>query len=80
MLESNKGACAIEGSFEKKGGDINKVTLFRGACWQEVDRCRGLFFRGFDRIKCIFVCDVARIAVFLYLSNICTDYLIFDIE
>lgn len=37
----------------KKGGDINKVTLFRAACWQ--DRCRGLFFEDFGRIKYSFV-------------------------
>lgn len=39
----------------KKGGDINKVTLFRGACWQEADRCRGFFFEDFGEIKCTFV-------------------------
>lgn len=39
----------------KKGGDINKVTLFRGACWQEAGRCRGCFFEDFGRIKYTFV-------------------------
>lgn len=47
----DKGACASErskGPSKKKGGDINKVTLFGGARWQEVDRCRGLFFGHYD--------------------------------
>lgn len=49
---------ATEGSYEKRDGDINKVTLFGGACWREVDRCRGFFFGHFRvsmRIKCTFV-------------------------
>lgn len=62
----------------KKGGDINKVTLFRGACWQEVDRCRGLFF-GVSIESNVSLWQLGlHIHIFIKYLNL--DSLILDIE